>query len=110
MKKWSILLLLVVASMAFQSCGNKEPKRNGAGGSGSSAMVEAEQADFMEYMKQRANSGELFRSIKESFEETCEIFEDYVGGDDVYMTMSLSGIREQMSLPDFSGNVGYDVY
>jgi hypothetical protein len=109
MKKWSILLLLVVASMAFQSCGGKEPKRSGAGGS-SSAMAEAEQADFMEYMKQRANSGELFRSIKESFEETCEIFEDYVGGDDVYMTMSLSGIREQMSLPDFSGNVGYDVY
>lgn len=109
MRKWSILFLFIVASMALQSC-TSEPRK--ATGTGSSAviMAEAEQEDFIEYMKQRANCGELFRTIMESFEETCEIFDDCLGSDGVYLTMSFSNLREQISMVDSSDDSGFDTY
>ncbi len=109
MRKWSILSLFIVASMAFQSCTSEPRKATGTGGS-AVAMAEAEQEDFIEYMRQRANCGELFRSIMESFEETCEIFDDYLGTDDVYMTMSFSGLREQLSSVSLTSDGGLDTY
>lgn len=110
MKKWIVLLLSLVVVMTLPGCTDGKKRTNASGGGSSVAMSEAEHEDFIEYMKQRANCGELFRTIMESFEETCEIFDDYVVSDDVYMTMSLSGLREQLSSSDFSGNSGYEVY
>ena len=110
MRKLFVLSLFVVASITFLGCSRAPKEKSGAGGS-SVIMAEAEQEDFLEFMKQRANSGALFRNIMESFDEMCDIFDDCLGSDEVYMTMSLSSLREQLSVADATGDgFGGDAY
>lgn len=105
MKKLSVLILSVVAFTACQSSAvdgsmslfgeGAKPKQ--VGSSGGYIAAGQDQEDFIEFLKERANYGEIFRSIMESLDETCDIFDDYIVGDDINLTMSFAEIKEQLN-------------
>lgn len=117
MKKLLVLILSVAAFMACQSCTNNPVSLFGANdgesktdkSSGSSVTVNNENEDFLEMLKERANYGRLFESVMAAFDAGCEIFDDYVWGDEVYMTMSFSNLNDQLAF-DLTGNGDYEVY
>ena len=105
MKKLFVLILSVVAFTACQSSADggsmslfgDGAKRNHSASSGGSISASQDQEDFIEFLKERAGYGELFRSIMESLDATCEIFDDYIMGDEINLTMSFATINEQLN-------------
>lgn len=108
MKRLIVFLLVAVASMALCSCSDNNTKPSGGGSS--AVMAEAEQEDFVNYLRQHANCGELFRTIMESFETTYDLFDDCIGNEDIFLTMSFADLRDQLSSTDILGDGGFDAY
>ena len=102
MKKIFILILSVATIATLQSCSNASGQPKGASGSFS---AEQDSEDLMEYRRAQAQFGEIFRSLMESFNDACDIFGEYVGEDDYYVSHSYSGLRDF-----FSSNESTDVY
>lgn len=102
MKKLFILIFSVATIATFQSCSSVSGRPQGASGSFSE---EQDNADLIAYKKEQAGFGELFRSLMETFNEVCEIFGDYVGGDECYVSQSNSDLRDF-----FASNEGSDAY
>ena len=117
MKKLFVLILSVVAFMACQSCSNNPVSLFGAndGGSksnkssGGSVAIDSDNEDFLEMLKVRASYGRLFESVMEAFDTGCEIFDGYIWGDEIYMTMSFSNLNDQLAF-DLTGNGESEMY
>lgn len=117
MKKLFVLILSVVAFMACQSCSNNPVSLFGAndGGSksnkssGGSVAIDSDNEDFLEMLKVRARYGRLFESVMEAFDTGGEIFDDYIWGDEIYMTMSFSNLNDQLAF-DLTGNGESEMY
>lgn len=89
-----------------QSVGSKA---NAKGGSGSSSSIESEweQEDFKAHLQAHANYGKFFRSIVEDLNDICEIFDEYIFGDDI-MGQALFADVNNWVASDVSFDQGYD--